>query len=83
MVAWGALPLVFGAGTLTAWQIWTTRFEKRTGSGFRFFAIYEPWSRERNPNLFSLRQVANYLTVAFLAFGTLSFLILFLGLIHA
>ena len=83
MIAWGALPLVLGAGALTAWHIWMTRFEQRTGSAFRFFAIYEPWSRARNPKLFKLRQVANYLMVAFLAVATLSFLILFLGLLHA
>ena len=82
-VTWGLLPLVLLTGAAAMGSLWVARFEQRSGKALRFFVAYEPWSRERNPTSFKLRQTLNWLFTAFLGMATLIFFVQFMGLVDA
>ena len=80
---WALLPCVLLTGAAAMGSLWAARYEQRSGKALRFFVAHEPWSRERNPATFKLRQTLNWLFTAFLGMATLAFFVRFMGLVDA
>lgn len=77
MINWGFLPATLPMVGAAIGCTLFARQEGRSGNAYFLFWPVKHWSRDRQPTLFQIRQITNWIMVVFLALGALVFFLEF------